>query len=134
MGQRLSHGDQRRGLEQTDPVALDRILSNLLQNAVRHGEPPIVLMAEQRDTHLRISVSDHGEGVPDELRPRLFERFGRGDAAPGNGLGLAIARAYAQAHGGELVYHHREGAPRFELVVPSTPRRARGREGPAEWS
>jgi signal transduction histidine kinase len=104
-----------------DPVALDRILSNLLLNAVRHGEPPIMLRAEQRDAHLRISVSDHGEGVPDELRSRLFERFERGDAAPGSGLGLAIARAYAQAHGGELVYYHGEGTPRFELVVPSTP-------------
>jgi signal transduction histidine kinase len=106
-----------------DPMALDRILSNLLVNAVRHGKPPIELNAEQRDTHLRISVRDHGDGVPADLRSRLFERFERGSAAPGAGLGLAIARAYAQAHGGDLVYHHDAGAPRFELVVPSTPRR-----------
>ena len=43
-------------------------------------------------------------GVPDELRPRLFERFARGDDARGSGLGLTIARAYARAHGGDLVY------------------------------
>ena len=85
-----------------DPVALDRILSNLLLNAVRHGEPPIVLSAEQRDTHLRISVSDHGDGVPDELRSRLFERFERGSATPGSGLGLTIARGLVEAHGGEI--------------------------------
>ncbi len=115
-----------------DPVALDRILSNLLLNAVRHGEPPIVLSAEQRDTHLRISVSDHGNGVPDELRSRLFERFERGSATPGSGLGLTIARAYAQAHGGDLVYHH-DGTPSFEVVVPSTPRRRRAEET-RRWS
>ena len=107
-----------------DPMALDRILSNLLLNAVRHGEPPIVLSAEQRDAHLRICVTDHGEGVPDELRTRLFDRFERGSAEPGSALGLAIARAYPQAHGGDLMYHHDDGDPRFELVVPSTPRRS----------
>ena len=101
-----------------DPLALDRIFSNLLTNALRHGAPPIVVTAEQRDTHLRISVSDHGGGVPEELRPRLFQRFERGPEGGGSGLGLAIARAYAQAHGGDLVYHDDEGEPRFELVVP----------------
>jgi signal transduction histidine kinase len=100
-----------------DPVALDRIVSNLLVNAVNHGAPPIVVAAEQRDTHVRISVTDHGEGVPDELSERLFDRFERGVAASGSGLGLAIARAYAQAHGGDLVYH--PGTARFELVVPN---------------
>jgi signal transduction histidine kinase len=101
-----------------DPVALDRIVSNLVGNAVRHGAPPIVLAAEQRDTHLRIAVTDHGGGVPDELRHRLFERFESGPDAHGSGLGLAIARAYAQAHGGDLVYHH-DATPRFEFVLPN---------------
>jgi signal transduction histidine kinase len=101
-----------------DPVALDRILSNLLVNAVRHGAPPIVLKVEQGRTHLRIAVKDHGAGVPDELRHRLFERFERGADATGSGLGLAIARAYAQAHGGDLVY---DDAPtQFELVIPTS--------------
>jgi signal transduction histidine kinase len=118
-----------------DPMALDRILSNLLVNAVRHGEPPIELNAEQRDSHLRISVRDHGDGVPADLRLRLFERFERASAAQGSGLGLTIARAYAQAHGGDLVYHHDTGAPGFELVIPSTPRRDRGRAWrTSEWS
>ena len=118
-----------------DPMALDRILSNLLVNAVRHGEPPIELNAEQRDSHLRISVRDHGDGVPTDLRSRLFERFERASAAQGSGLGLTIARAYAQAHGGDLVYHHDTGAPGFELVIPSTPRRDSGRAWrTSEWS
>ena len=101
-----------------DPLVLDRIVSNLLANANRHGRPPIVLAAEQRDRHIRISVADHGEGVPDDVRPRLFERFERGDDAAGSGLGLAIARAYARAHGGDLVYDDTGGGARFEVVVP----------------
>jgi signal transduction histidine kinase len=101
-----------------DPLVLERVVSNLLANAVRHGAPPIHISAEQRDRHLRVSVEDAGTGVPEELRARLFERFARGDAGRGSGLGLAIARAYAQAHGGDLVYHEQPRGARFELVVP----------------
>jgi signal transduction histidine kinase len=102
-----------------DPVALDRIVSNLIINALRYGEPPIHVSAEQRNSHLRISVTDHGRGVPEHLRSRLFERFERGPNAKGTGLGLAIARAYARAHGGDLVYEHDDRTPRFELIVPA---------------
>jgi signal transduction histidine kinase len=104
-----------------DPHMLDRVVSNLLTNAVRHGAPPIVVAAEQRDRHLRIAVEDTGEGVPDDLRTRLFERFEGGEATSGTGLGLAIARAYARAHGGDLVYEPAAGAngARFELIVPA---------------
>jgi signal transduction histidine kinase len=101
-----------------DPLVLDRVLSNLLVNAMRHGRPPILLAAEQRDRHIRISVADHGEGVPDEVRPRLFERFEHGSGGSGSGLGLAIARAYARAHGGDLVYHDAGDGARFEVVLP----------------
>ena len=101
-----------------DPLVLDRVVSNLLANAARHGEPPIVLAAEQRDRHIRISVADEGEGVPEDIRPRLFERFERGIDAPGSGLGLAIARAYARAHGGDLVYDAADNGARFEFVLP----------------
>lgn len=101
-----------------DPLVLDRVVSNLLTNAVRYGEPPVVLAAEQRDRHIRISVTDHGDGVPEEIRPRLFERFQRAANAPGSGLGLAIARAYARAHGGDLVYDGARAGARFEVVIP----------------
>ena len=63
-------------------------------------------------------MEDHGPGVPEELRPRLFERFARGTDAQGSGLGLAIARAYARAHGGDLLYHERPDGTGFELIVP----------------
>jgi signal transduction histidine kinase len=101
-----------------DPIVLERVVSNLLVNAEQHGTPPVVVAAEQRDGHLLISVEDAGPGIPDELRPRIFERFGRGDDAHGRGLGLTIARASAYAHGGDLVYQPRARGTRFELVLP----------------
>jgi signal transduction histidine kinase len=102
-----------------DRLVLDRVVSNLLINAVRYGAEPITLSAEAGDTDLRITVEDSGEGVSEELRPHLFERFGRTDSADvGSGLGLAIARAYAHAHGGDLVYDPGERGARFELIIP----------------
>ena len=101
-----------------DPLVIDRVVSNLLVNAVRYGEPPIVVAAEQRDRHVRISVEDGGTGVPEDLRTRLFDRFERGDDAHGTGLGLSIARAYARAHGGDLVYEPSVANSRFELLIP----------------
>jgi K+-sensing histidine kinase KdpD len=101
-----------------DPLALERVVTNLLTNAVRHGAPPIRLSALRKDATLRVFVEDSGGGVPESLRDRLFDRFSRADAGVGSGLGLTIARAYAQAMGGELFY--REGTPgaRFELILP----------------
>ncbi|HUQ22124.1 MAG TPA: GAF domain-containing protein [Gaiellaceae bacterium] len=101
-----------------DPLVLDRIVSNLLVNAVRYGEPPIVVSAEQTDRHLRVRVEDGGGGVAEHLLPHLFDRFTRGQETGGSGLGLAIARAYARAHGGDLLYERMQGGARFELVVP----------------
>src|SRR5205814_51574 len=60
-----------------DPAALDRMLSNLVANALRHGEPPVTVSAARRDTHLRLTVEDRGKGVPGEFVPRLFDRFTR---------------------------------------------------------
>jgi signal transduction histidine kinase len=102
-----------------DPLVLERVVSNLVANAVRYGAPPIRIAAHQRDRHLRVSVEDSGPGVPKELEGRLFDRFARGGSPEtGHGLGLAIARAYAQAHGGDLVYDRRPSGARFELLIP----------------
>ena len=114
-----------------DPIALDRMLSNLIANALRHGEPPVTVTAARRDTHLRLAVEDRGEGVRREFIPRLFDRFSRSAEArgqtDGSGLGLAIAQAYARAHGGDLVYEPAvpHGA-RFELVIPLRAPKAAG--------
>jgi signal transduction histidine kinase len=112
-----------------DPTALDRIIGNLVTNAIRYGQGPIVVSADRSDNHLRVRVTDHGGGVPEEFVPDLFERFTRGgrssERTPGTGLGLAIARAYARAHDGDLLYTAAEptGA-RFELVLPQPATRA----------
>jgi signal transduction histidine kinase len=110
-----------------DANAFDRIVSNLVLNALRHGEPPVRVRATREDRHLRLAVEDQGAGVPPEFVPDLFERFTRsrvaGERVAGTGLGLAIARSYANAHGGDLVYEtaHPQGA-RFNLVLPVEPR------------
>jgi signal transduction histidine kinase len=107
-----------------DPTAFDRIVSNLVVNALRYGEAPVTVSAEQSDRHFRLAVEDSGPGVPPEFVPNLFERFTRSEhtheRAGGSGLGLAIARSYAQAHRGDLIYEHAEprGA-RFNLVLPA---------------
>jgi signal transduction histidine kinase len=119
-----------------DPEAFDRIVSNLVVNAVRYGRAPITISARQRDRHFRLSVEDCGGGVASEFVPHLFDRFSRADqATEGSGLGLSIAKSYAQAHGGELVYQsaHPHGA-RFELVLPRPRRDESDESGPSPGS
>jgi len=103
-----------------DETALDRILSNLVANALRYGKPPVIVRARV-EGGLRVSVEDCGDGVPDTLVLTLFDRFTRGSPGSGEGagLGLAIAQSYARAHGGRLEYSRGEhGGARFELVLP----------------
>jgi signal transduction histidine kinase len=105
-----------------DPAALERIVGNLVTNALRYGSPPVEVKAEQRDRHLRVFVEDHGEGVPPQFVPELFERFTRTgrERAGGTGLGLAIARSYARAHDGDLVYEDAEpNGASFQLILPT---------------
>ena len=112
------------GLEaDVDVDALERIVSNLLVNACRYGEPPVVVRAAQDDGVLHVTVEDSGPGVPDAFVSQLFDRFARDASSAGTvtgtGLGLAIARSYARAHRGEVSY--RPAAPRgaaFELTLP----------------
>jgi signal transduction histidine kinase len=105
-----------------DPVAIERVVGNLVINALHHGSLPVTISAEQRDRHVRIAVEDRGRGVGDEFVPFLFDRFRRSDESrdeSGTGLGLAIARSYARAHGGDLFYSAvRPTGSRFELVLP----------------
>jgi signal transduction histidine kinase len=108
-----------------DPEAFERIVGNLIGNAMRYGDPPIRVTAEQRDRHFRVAIEDRGRGVPPEFAPHLFERFTRGyqsgERARGAGLGLSIAQSYAQAHGGKLIYEPaKPTGARFELVLPNS--------------
>jgi signal transduction histidine kinase len=107
-----------------DRNVLERVIGNLITNAFRYGAPPVVVSVERTDRHLRVSVQDGGRGVAPEFIPDLFERFSRSEgsraSATGTGLGLAIARSYARAHGGDLIYE--DGVPSgavFKLVLPT---------------
>ena len=88
-----------------DPGLLERVLANLFSNALRYspaGRPP-ELHAVLDGGAVRLEVADHGPGVPDELKERIFEPFERvGDRRPGVGLGLAVARGFAEAMGGRI--------------------------------
>lgn len=105
-----------------DVTVLDRVVGNLIANALRHGAPPVGITAEQRDSHFRLRVTDQGPGVPEEFEPALFDRFAQAATAEkkeGSGLGLAIAQSYARAHGGELLYRPLEPhGTCFEFVLP----------------
>ncbi len=88
-----------------DPGLLERVLANLFSNALRYspaGRPPELHAVLDGGT-VRLEVADHGPGVPDELKERIFEPFERvGDRHPGVGLGLAVARGFAEAMGGRI--------------------------------
>jgi two-component system sensor histidine kinase KdpD len=102
-----------------DPVQIDQVLTNLLENAALHspaGGEVSISAAPFRDM-VQVRVADRGPGIAAEERERVFEAFYRGDAAPerpGSGLGLAIARAVVVAHGGKIWV---EGAPGGGAVV-----------------
>jgi signal transduction histidine kinase len=91
----------------TDPHAFERVIGNLLTNALRYGEPPIEVRTRWSEV-MDLIVVDHGPGVPDEFVPLLFERFSQGEGTTprrqGAGLGLAIAKSYANALGGDVRY------------------------------
>ena len=108
------------------PGSLERILTNLIDNACRYGLTPdgrtITLTAERGASAVRIRVADRGPGIPASDRARIFSEFARGSRAGddrGVGLGLSLARGLARAEGGDLRLL-RQGPPgaAFELRLP----------------
>jgi signal transduction histidine kinase len=86
-----------------DPLRLRQALGNLVDNALRHGGGEIVLRSRAADAGVELEVSDEGPGFDPAIADHAFERFTRGDRARtrgGTGLGMAIVRALAEAHGG----------------------------------
>ena len=85
-----------------DPDGLDRALTNLVDNARRYGDAPILVSARADGEWVELHVADHGAGFAPEYLPRAFERFSRPPGARGGGagLGLALVEAVAHAHGG----------------------------------
>jgi two-component system sensor histidine kinase KdpD len=90
-----------------DKGLLERSVANIVENAVKYspGGEPVVVSASAMADRVEVRVVDRGPGVPDEAKDRIFEPFQRyGDAPRGNGvgLGLAVARGFAEAIGGTL--------------------------------
>jgi two-component system, OmpR family, sensor kinase len=108
-----------------DPDALHQVLENLLSNALQHspaGVPVVVQLAQetrQDGEWAVLSVRDEGLGIAPTLLPTLFERFARGSASSGLGLGLYVARGIAQAHAGTLTVESEVGkGTTFRLDLP----------------
>jgi signal transduction histidine kinase len=96
-----------------DRPQIERVISNLVSNALRHTEPggEIRISAVRRDDHVAVSVADTGRGIPPEYLPRIFDKFVRVPDAPsgGAGLGLAISKSIIEAHGGQIVVQSKVG-------------------------
>ncbi|MFI7617372.1 ATP-binding protein [Nonomuraea terrae] len=105
------------------PVQLDRLLTNLLDNATRHAATRIEVEVSVHQGQVVVTVTDDGDGIAPEDRERVFERFtrlesGRAKDKGGSGLGLPLSREIVVAHGGSLtVADHHPGA-RFVAVLP----------------
>jgi two-component system sensor histidine kinase MprB len=104
-----------------DPILVERAVGNLLDNAVKYSPTGAPIEVTVRDGE--VVVADHGPGVAEEDLPRIFDRFYRAAAArakPGAGLGLAIVREAAEAHGGTATVESGAGGARFFLKLPAT--------------
>jgi signal transduction histidine kinase len=108
-----------------DPERLQRVLFNLIQNAIRYtpADGSVTVRAEAAGDWVEIEVADTGTGIPVEDRERLFEPFTRGSSNaehdPGAGLGLALSRAIVEAHGGRIWLAESEAGTRVRFVIPT---------------
>jgi len=109
-----------------DPRALQQVVANLVTNARTHtpAGTTVTISLAQIGQEVRLTVADDGPGVPDDIVPRLFDRFVRAEiprARPdGSGLGLAIVAAIVAAHGGTVGVVSEPGATRFTVTLPSS--------------
>ncbi|MEU1705761.1 ATP-binding protein [Streptomyces sp. NPDC005706] len=109
-----------------DPDKVDQVLSNLLENAVRHGEGTVTIDVtpapsprEGEETATSVTVSDEGPGIPEESMNRVFTRFWRGSKRGGTGLGLYIVKGIVEAHGGTITVGRAPGGgAEFRFTLP----------------
>ncbi len=120
-----------RAIAYGDPSEIERIVANLVDNALRHTPRggSVDLACQRSRAGLTVVVRDSGVGIAETDLARIFERFWRGDPArghgAGSGLGLAIARALARRHGGEVTVASLPGTgSTFTLELPARPPRS----------
>lgn len=116
---------------QADPIQIELVLTNLLENAAKYSphQAPIDIEAHAQDDMLELSIGDRGPGIPAGTEQRIFEKFYRagspGHRPGGSGLGLAIARGIIEAHGGQITAQNRQGGG--ALITLSLPMIMRSR-------
>ena len=114
-------------LIKADPVLLAQMVSNLLDNALKYSDGEIDLVVKAADQMLVMIVKDRGPGIASAEQDLIFEPYRRGDQSGsresrGAGLGLALCRAIAQAHGGNLTVRRRSGGgSSFSATLPLNP-------------
>jgi signal transduction histidine kinase len=109
-----------------NPQKMQRVLSNLIQNAIRHtpAQGTVAISARPVPGGIQVDVSDTGEGIAPQELPRVFDRFYRGEKSRsrtygGSGLGLAIARGIVEAHGGRIWAESTRGqGSTFRFIIP----------------
>ena len=119
-----------------DPDRLDQILSNLIENALRHGEGTVTLAAEPASAETRdligargqspaavdLVIADEGRGIPADHREVVFSRFWHGQGRGSTGLGLYVVKGLVEAHGGRVAIESSPaGGAQFRLSLPSEP-------------
>jgi PAS domain S-box-containing protein len=107
-----------------DPAHVQRVIANLVSNADKYGRPPVRLTAIREPGFIELAVEDSGDGVDEELLPRMFDKFARGSGSstgkPGAGLGLAIVSGLVRANGGDVRYESgAAGGSRFICTLPA---------------
>ena len=121
---RRVHADVPAGLPlvRADPVLLGQLLENLIDNALKYSDAAVDIQARMDGAALTVAVKDRGPGLGEGELQTVFEAFSRGSQAQGvrgAGLGLAVCRAIAQAHGGTLIARRRSGGgSSFVLSLP----------------
>jgi len=121
------HSDLPRAFLHADADRLMQVLANLISNAVKHSPAggTIDVHVTRTDQSIRVDITDHGEGIPEEFRPHIFEKFAQANWTAtnregGSGLGLHISRAIIQHHGGMLAFDTELGVGStfyFELPI-----------------
>lgn len=105
-----------------DPTRVRQIIRNLLTNALRYGGEQITITTHRDGPEVLVVFSDNGQGIPGELRRRIFDPYERGDSAitkpESIGLGLAVSRQLARLMGGDLTLRSDLGNATFQLTLP----------------
>jgi len=116
-----------------DPDKFTQVVTNVVENAVRHGEGTVRMRAEpwatdgghpaQRPDGVRVTVDDSGDGIPEEMRRRVFTKFWTGSAGRGGtGLGLYLVNGITRAHGGQVaILSSPDGGARIVMDWPAEP-------------